>query len=221
MDKDLCDCERCREGREAVIDGLRDMSTMTGSAESIATGTGSATEARPAQKLEDQISKAVDSDQYNPGDYPPTVTPTTPPDGTAVSTKRPMRPATPTHDDYCTCLACEAREMRLDTAVRKGFAKKTTKTSRDYLRESISIQNERSVDYDSEDGERSMGKTIIAFNAITGYDLTEPEGWLLLQLLKDTRQWTSPTIHEDSALDCVSYAALKAESLNSGPTTKR
>ena len=149
-----------------------DRSGMTGSAESIATGT----EASPAQKLEDQISKAVDSDQYNPGDYPP-------------STRHPSIPL--------------------------------TKTSRDYLRESISIQNERSVDYDSEDGERSMGKTIIAFNAITGYDLTESEGWLLLQLLKDTRQWTSPTLHEDSALDCVSYAALKAESLNYGPTTKR
>jgi hypothetical protein len=35
----------------------------------------------------------------------------------------------------------------------------------------------------------------------------------LLQLLKDVRQWTKIDYHADSAVDCVSYAALKAESL--------
>ena len=56
-----------------------------------------------------------------------------------------------------------------------------------------------------------MGKCVAAFNAITGRDLTEAEGWLLLQVLKDVRQWQRPGFHEDSAEDCIAYAALKAE----------
>lgn len=93
------------------------------------------------------------------------------------------------------------------------------KDSKYYLQAAIDIQVERGEQYDSKEGERSMGKTIKAFNAITGNNLTEPEGWLLLQILKDVRQWTTKYIHEDSALDCVSYAALKAEALLYNQTT--
>ena len=83
----------------------------------------------------------------------------------------------------------------------------------DFLQDSMHTLEQRGKDYDQQDGERSMGKTVIAFNAITGKQLTEAEGWLLLQLLKDVRQWTSPSYHHDSALDCVAYSALKAEAL--------
>ncbi len=47
-------------------------------------------------------------------------------------------------------------------------------------------------------------------------DITESEVWLLLQLLKDVRQWSREDYHQDSAEDCIAYAALKAESLESG-----
>lgn len=70
---------------------------------------------------------------------------------------------------------------------------------------------DRAKTYDQPGGERSMGRAVEAFNAITGRDLTEPEGWLLLQVLKDVRLFTSPGYHADSAEDCVAYAALKAE----------
>ena len=73
---------------------------------------------------------------------------------------------------------------------------------------------ERGKTYDSESSERSMGKTIIAFNAITGKELTESEGWLMLSLLKQVRQWSKCSYHEDSALDSVAYSALLAESLS-------
>ncbi len=73
--------------------------------------------------------------------------------------------------------------------------------------------DERGKQYDSPKGERSMGRCVTAFNAITGRDLTEPEGWLLLQILKDVRQWSRPEYHRDSAEDNVAYAALKAEAL--------
>lgn len=70
---------------------------------------------------------------------------------------------------------------------------------------------DRAATYDTPDGERSMGKTITAFNAVTGRDLSEAEGWLLLQILKDVRLFQRPGYHADSAEDCVAYAALKAE----------
>ena len=70
--------------------------------------------------------------------------------------------------------------------------------------------------YDQPTGERSMGKTVIAFNAITGQSLTEAEGWLLLQLLKDARQWSRKEYHADSAEDGVTFSALKAEALAKG-----
>ena len=76
---------------------------------------------------------------------------------------------------------------------------------------------DRASNYDQPQGERSMGKTVIAFNAITGRDLTESEGWLMLQVLKDVRQWQNPNeYHQDSGEDCIAYAALKAESLAGG-----
>ena len=81
------------------------------------------------------------------------------------------------------------------------------------LRQAADTLKQRGQVYDSPEGERSMGKTVIAFNTITSNNLTEAEGWLLLQLLKDVRQWSKEAYHEDSAVDCVNYAALKAEAL--------
>ena len=72
---------------------------------------------------------------------------------------------------------------------------------------------DRASTYDSADGERSAVKTAQAFNAITGKDLTEAEVFLLLQILKDVRQWQKGIPHQDSLEDCIAYAALKAEAL--------
>lgn len=85
------------------------------------------------------------------------------------------------------------------------------------LHKAASIMEERGKEYDRPEGERSMGRAVNAFNAITGKDLTESEGWLLLQQLKDARQWQNPgRYHEDSAQDCIAYSALKAEALAEG-----
>ncbi len=79
------------------------------------------------------------------------------------------------------------------------------------LQKAADIMTERGKQYDKPEGERSMGKCVQAFNTITGQNLTEAEGWLLLQILKDVRQWQRPGYHQDSAEDCIAYAALKAE----------
>lgn len=89
----------------------------------------------------------------------------------------------------------------------------TPTTAGEFLNKACAIMQSRSKEYDRPEGERSMGRTIEAFNAVAGRNLTEAEGWLLLQLLKDVRQWQRPEFHRDSAEDCVAYAALKAEAL--------
>lgn len=81
----------------------------------------------------------------------------------------------------------------------------------DFLKAAIRIQEERAKEYDKPEGERSMGAVVVAFNAITGQDITEAQGWLLMEILKNVRLFTAPGFHVDSALDGVSYASLKAE----------
>lgn len=89
-----------------------------------------------------------------------------------------------------------------------------TPTAADFLRRGAAILEERGQEYDTPAGERSAARTVAAFNAITGHKLTEADGWLFLQLLKDARQWQNPDrYHADSAEDGVNYAALKAEAL--------
>ena len=86
----------------------------------------------------------------------------------------------------------------------------------EFLGKAQALMLERGKQYDKPEGERSMGTAVTAFNTITGQSLTEAEGWLLLQVLKDVRQWQNPaSYHSDSAEDCVAYAALKAEALSS------
>lgn len=70
---------------------------------------------------------------------------------------------------------------------------------------------ERAQTFDSPDGERSIGRTVAAFNAVTGRHLEEWEGWLFMALLKFVRGATRSGGHQDSEEDAISYAALLAE----------
>jgi hypothetical protein len=118
---------------------------------------------------------------------------------------------------------------------------------------------DRAATYDQPGGERSMGRTVSAFNVITGREqaysskylistvdealrllnapaderhqamvdkltllksriaeikdapITESEGWLLMQILKDVRDRQREKPHPDSLEDCIAYSALKAE----------
>lgn len=84
--------------------------------------------------------------------------------------------------------------------------------SNEFLQAAIDVQKERGAQYDKPSGERSMGATVSAFNCITGNNLKEQDGWMLLGLLKLVRQSQNPEkYHHDSALDFVAYASLYAE----------
>lgn len=87
---------------------------------------------------------------------------------------------------------------------------KTPKAT-DLLQKAAEHMADRAATYDKPEGERSMGRAVQAFNAITGRDLSETEGWLLMQVLKDVRLFQRAGYHADSAEDCIAYAALKAE----------
>lgn len=99
----------------------------------------------------------------------------------------------------------------------------------------LKLLEDRGSDYDRKAGERSMLRTVIAFNIITGKMpdsmlnilvkdmdtmtvmssiMDEAEGWLFMQILKDVRQWTTNTFQQDSGEDCVAYALLKTASLS-------
>lgn len=90
---------------------------------------------------------------------------------------------------------------------------KSNRTAVQIANASLKHIGDRADTYDQPNGERSAFKTALAFNAITGHNLKESEVWLLLQILKDVRQWSRDEYHQDSAEDCIAYASLKAESL--------
>ena len=85
----------------------------------------------------------------------------------------------------------------------------------DAMDEAAQTIGHRGKDYDKPEGERSMRNTVIAFNAITGRDLKESEGWLLMLLLKKVRLFTRQGFHKDSAEDAIAYAALLVEAKQS------
>lgn len=113
-----------------------------------------------------------------------------------------------------TCSKCGlpwSLEVKAAECCAGGAVPVCTVTSSEVLERAAQHMRARAATYDSPEGERSMGKTVQAFNAVTGQTLTEAQGWLLLQILKDVRLFARDGYHADSAEDCVAYAALKAE----------
>lgn len=69
---------------------------------------------------------------------------------------------------------------------------------------------DRAATYDKPEGERSMGATVVAFNAITGAELTEEQGWLFMGLLKMVRTQQG-AYRADNYEDGAAYFALQGE----------
>ena len=132
------------------------------------------------------------------------------------------------HDTIPKAMACfdsheaspgevvEVKEHALEEAVTLETPSMPDVQAPELLGRAARHMHDRAATYDAPGGERSMGKAVAAFNAITGHNLTESEGWLLLQVLKDVRLFTRSDYHADSAEDCIAYAALKAEAKGSG-----
>lgn len=84
----------------------------------------------------------------------------------------------------------------------------------DVLEKAAKHMRDRAAIYDKPEGERSMAKTVAAFNAITGKSLSVAEGWQFMAVLKQVRVFQNPAKpHQDSLEDGVAYAALLAEEM--------
>ena len=78
------------------------------------------------------------------------------------------------------------------------------------LQKVMNIVKERGVERDLKEGERSMKRCVLAFNALTGKELTESQGWLFMLVLKLSRASTG-NFSLDHRLDTIGYAALLTE----------
>ena len=86
-----------------------------------------------------------------------------------------------------------------------------TVSASDFLGAALSHLEDRASTYDNPAGERSMGRTVEAFNAITGHKLTEEQGYLFMCLLKQVRSQQGK-YKSDNYEDLTAYAALMGES---------
>lgn len=99
--------------------------------------------------------------------------------------------------------AIRNREMALSGVPIKAY---------DICQQAIDTMRERGKTYDKDDKqeERSMGKTVAAFNAITGQNLSEEQGWLFMVMLKMARAQQGE-YKDDNYLDGTAYFALAGE----------
>lgn len=85
----------------------------------------------------------------------------------------------------------------------------------EFLQKAFDHMQDRAATYDAPDGERSMGKTVEAFNTLTGFGLTEEQGWMFMALLKMARS-TQGDLKLDNYEDLVAYSALMGEAAAQG-----
>lgn len=90
-------------------------------------------------------------------------------------------------------------------------ASKGVFTAKRLLDLAANLIDSRGAERDQPEGERSMGRTVAAFNALTGKDLTEKDGWLFMLVLKQARAYGG-TFRADDYHDTIGYSALLGES---------
>lgn len=95
-----------------------------------------------------------------------------------------------------------------DEGIELTYSNPVTATS--MLTAALGHMEDRAKTYDAPGGERSMGKTVSAFNIITGLELTEEQGWLFMEILKQVRSQQG-NYRSDNYEDMVAYAALRGE----------
>ena len=95
-------------------------------------------------------------------------------------------------------------------AIREPVLLTNAVTAHTICQAAMGHMDDRATTYDQKGGERSMGKTVTAFNALTGHQLTEDQGWLLMELLKCARSQQG-NYRADNYEDATAYAALRGE----------
>lgn len=91
-----------------------------------------------------------------------------------------------------------------------------------YLNQAVKDMQDRAGERDQPEGERSMVRTVNAFNAMHGTSLTEVQGWQFMELLKMARS-IGGDFRADDFIDGSAYAALAGEaaaSIDAGKSSK-
>jgi hypothetical protein len=83
--------------------------------------------------------------------------------------------------------------------------------AQEILNKAAGHMEDRAATYDSEEGERSMGKTVEMFNTLYGTSLTEEQGWAFMAVLKMVRS-SQGKYRADNYEDGVAYLSLMGES---------
>ena len=90
------------------------------------------------------------------------------------------------------------------------FPKKEEPKAKVTLQKALKHMEDRAQTYDKPEGERSMEKTVEAFKAITGIEMTEEQGWLFMTTLKAVRAQQG-MFKADNYEDGAAYFALACE----------
>lgn len=88
-----------------------------------------------------------------------------------------------------------------------------SKTAPEILQRAAQHMQDRAAARDQPGGERSMRRTVDAFNALTGRTLSERDGWLFMAVLKAARATATPTGRKDDYVDGAAYFCLAGESV--------
>ena len=86
----------------------------------------------------------------------------------------------------------------------------TLPAAQDFLEAAKGHLGARAATYDKPTGERSMERTVNTFAALTDIKLTEEQGWLFLEVLKQVRSLQGK-FKADNYEDLAGYAALRGE----------
>jgi len=84
-------------------------------------------------------------------------------------------------------------------------------TAPEILKRAAQHMEDRAAARDQAGGERSMARTVAAFNALTGHQVSERDGWLFMAVLKAARACTTPTGIPDDYEDGAAYFGLAGE----------
>lgn len=85
------------------------------------------------------------------------------------------------------------------------------------LKRAAQHMEDRAKSRDTPAGERSMARTVGAFNALTGHQLSERDGWLFMVALKAARACSTPAGLPDDYEDGAAYFGLAGECATSAP----
>ena len=86
----------------------------------------------------------------------------------------------------------------------------TLPTANHFLEAAKGHLGARATTYDKPTGERSMERTIKVFAALTDIQLTEEQGWIFMEALKQVRSLQGK-FKADNYEDLAGYAALRGE----------